>query len=400
MTFNYDSIPQGDGFDFSTPGPNKAENCRSIKRFFDYDINPFWDNKHISYDLERFPFRDGFLDVAREMKPGIDDLEQVHLYFDPAEELQLKRRWERWANSDQFSKMLDGFIESNLVAGFERESYMIQRTPGIRITRPNQEKVGRLVTYHNGFWNGYTNFLHFVWVPITRAFDSNTLWQSPWQQSRETMLRLHDESWTLKQVSDEVKKVSYPCNINYGQAWLFNAGHLHGTHNNETDITRCSFDFRVTMNGNPARVGFFRFPGDSLENEMTKVRRDGRWVVYVDVNTEMLRHTPHFMVREYCVQFAKNNGIDINDWKNEYWYCEWMPHFLELMQEGNVDGIIMPSMFGWTVGPDRTLELMADAVRNGVQLLFVDENLVISSMADIDAVRRRFEFIKPLDTNQ
>lgn len=393
--YNYDQVPSSDGFNFSTPGSNQDDNCYAIKQFFDYTPNPHWDNKSFDYDLGRYPFADEFLQLAQEMKPALMDLEQIHEHFTPSEELQLKRKWERYANSDRFSKKLDQFIEEYLVPRFPRNNYMIQRTPGIRITRPGQEKVGRLVTYHNGFWNGYTNFLHFAWVPLTRSWDSNTLWQSPWDQSREVMLKLHDEEWSLKRVEEECKKMSFPINVNYGSAWLFNAGHLHGSHNNETDITRCSFDFRCTMNGNPARVGFFRFKDDSLENEMTRVRRDGRWVVYVDVNTEMLRHTPHFMIREFCVQFAKSNSINITDWKNEYWYCGWMPHFRELMENGNVDGIIMPSMFGWTVGPERTLELMQSAVDHGVQLLFVDENLVVSDASDIERVRRRFDFVKP-----
>lgn len=379
---------------FIPPGSDNKQNYETINEFFNHRPRPFWDNNQIGYDLEKFPFRDGFLNLAQEINPAISDLEELHLYFNANEELELKRLWEKYSNSDYFSKLIDQFIKENLEKHFEDDIYMVQRTLGIRITRPGQEKIGRLVTYHNGYWNGYTNHLYSIWVPLTRAFDSNTLWQTSWEDSRRIIQQIHQHQWDLQKVSTEARKVSFPCNINYGQAWLFSQGHLHGTHNNDSDITRCSFDFRCAIKGNPSRPSFYRFPGDSLENETSKIRKSGRWVVYVDINTQALRYAPTFMVREYLVQFAKTHNIKLNDWKNEYWYCEWMPHFLEIMQQGNIDGIVMLSIFGWTVGPARTLELIRSAVSKGVQMVFVNENLVISGPGDIKQIERRFDFLQ------
>ena len=51
-----------------------------------------------------------------------------------------------------------------------------------------------------------------------------------------------------QKIQQECLKHSIPCNASW-QSWLFQQGHLHGNINNDTDITRWSFDTRVLVKG-------------------------------------------------------------------------------------------------------------------------------------------------------
>jgi hypothetical protein len=77
-----------------------------------------------------------------------------------------------------------------------------------------------------------------VWVPITNAFDSNTI-----------------------HVETDYGKGDYkPVNVNYGEALLFDGNCLsHGSISNHTNFTRVSFDFRFTPKREVLENFFKRF---------------------------------------------------------------------------------------------------------------------------------------------
>jgi hypothetical protein len=362
-------------------------------------IDPNWDNKSMSYDTTRYNWAELFLQGAREIKPGLTQLEDLHLFFATEELLELRKKFEKICNSSEFARLVDAYIEEYFDPLLPHTNYMVQRTPGIRLMVPDQEKKGRLLTFHTGYWTGYGKSMTYtVWTPITKAFDSNTMQVMSWEDTKEVIHDIHTHQYDMDRVQTECEKRSWPVNLDYGQAWLFNQGHLHGNINNTTGVSRVSFDTRMALKGEEfgyRRAGsFYRFKGESTENNLSKLNRDARWVTFIDQNCEYIFPTPNYMIRDFLIGYGRNLGLTVIDFHNEYRYCTWNPQFCNIVKQGHVDGIILPSVYAFNLSFEQRLEVFEEAINKGIQLLFADENLVLSDKQDLDRIRKLFDFIR------
>ena len=101
-----------------------------------------------------------------------------------------------------------------------KEELVFQRTPTLRIHLPKNKAVGDF--HRDREYNHPIEEIN-IWVPITSAFDTNTIW--------------------LESAFD--KEDYSPMNINFGQGLIFDSGLKHGNMVNVENLTRLSFDFRV-----------------------------------------------------------------------------------------------------------------------------------------------------------
>lgn len=98
--------------------------------------------------------------------------------------------------------------------GAEAESIYIQRIPTFRVHLRNSVAVG---TWHRDRDFGHDPQETNYWVPLTRTFDTNTIW-----------------------IENE------PVHAQYGDVIVFDgANSLHGNKVNDTSISRVSMDFRT-----------------------------------------------------------------------------------------------------------------------------------------------------------
>jgi sporadic carbohydrate cluster 2OG-Fe(II) oxygenase len=358
---------------------------KDIIRNYDYPLDSRWDNVTLEYDTKSYPWQEMFLSAIGELKP-IDDLTKLHNVFKTEELIGLRKYLERFSRSKEFSKLADKFFEEYVSDKVDGE-YLIQATAGIRTVVPNQRHKGRLLNWHTGYWTGYSNDMGTVWIPVTDAYDSNTMKVLSWDDSVELMSKIHGERWQLDRIEEECTRRMRSVDLKYGQCWLFNQGHLHGNVNNETGITRVSFDLRYcTKSGDfgPRRPGsFFRLIGTSQENNNTDT---GPWVVFVDQNSNYIGDTPHFMIREFLIASANQMKLNVVEWSNEYWGCTWMPKLQEIIQNKNVKGIMFPSIHAFSCTTSEAIELFEMSVNNGKQLFFADESLLVTTQNDIDLI--------------
>lgn len=350
--------------------------------------DPRWDNKILNYDTTKHNWSEWFLESVRELKPTLPNLEEVHLYFTTSELVGLRKHLEKLTNSKEFSQRLDLFFEDNisdLVSG----DYMIQSTCGIRVVVPEQENLGRLLSFHTGYWTGYSNQMGTVWTPLTRTFGTNSMQVVSWQDTIELMTNIHNNELDLDSIQKICVERCYPVEIEIGQSWLFNQGHLHGNVNNTTGITRMSFDARwATGDFGPRRAGsFYRFRGDHAEIDRSQIN-PGTWVVFVDQNSDYIGQTPHFMIREYLMQFARGLSIAPAEWSNEYWTCVWAPKLRDFVNKSSLAGIVMPSIHAFSCNTDLRIELFELALSNGIQLIFADENLLVTDASGIKKIEK------------
>jgi hypothetical protein len=101
-----------------------------------------------------------------------------------------------------------------------KEELVFQRKPTLRIHFPKNKAVG---DFHKDREYNHPIEEINIWVPITSAFNTNSLW--------------------IESAFD--KKDYSPINLNFGQGLIFDSGLNHGSMVNDENVTRLSFDFRV-----------------------------------------------------------------------------------------------------------------------------------------------------------
>ena len=153
-------------------------------------------------------------DIDNDIKPITKD---THSYYHKTFYKKLDSGW------DDFTVLYNKFIKEHVLKILGKEKILFQTLPNLRISLPNNVAVS---TWHkdsdkdNLHPSGEINFF----LPLTKAFDTNTLWIE----------------------SNTNKNDFNPINIDYGQLFIFSGGKLtHGNKINQTGKTRVSFDFRV-----------------------------------------------------------------------------------------------------------------------------------------------------------
>ena len=177
----------------------------------------------IEYDKERYPFQKVLAALFK-----VPVLDQLHLYWPGKtvktslgykDNLLLRNRMQGLRDDALFYKVYHQWITGVLSPYFNGHiSYSAH--PKMRVHLAGTESVSN---YHRDVdVTGKEQQIN-CFLPFTDVFDTNTLWV-------ETDYGLQDYK---------------PINLKYGQAILWDGGHLmHGTVKNQTCFTRVSCDFR------------------------------------------------------------------------------------------------------------------------------------------------------------
>lgn len=178
--------------------------------------------RDFSYDTKRWDFSNLIKSAIQET-----DLENLHTKTDF---VALERKqdqsspWHRMfyeAFPTIVQETYESFIREVIKPYFGVEYMVYQRIPTFRVHLVNGLGVGE---FHKDSDYNHRSFELNCWVPITNAYDTNTVWV----ESEED---LGDYS---------------PCNVTYGDILVFDGANLrHGNKINQTPTTRVSFDFRI-----------------------------------------------------------------------------------------------------------------------------------------------------------
>ena len=95
-----------------------------------------WDNKIVNYDLEKFNWRQYFLDAVQEKYPQIETLETTHKVMDPKELNDFAWDIQRICKTEEFARKLDAFFEEVIAPQTDGEDFMIQDVVGLRMVIP------------------------------------------------------------------------------------------------------------------------------------------------------------------------------------------------------------------------------------------------------------------------
>lgn len=171
------------------------------------------------YPLKRFNFPAVVADVL-----GVAELDDVHqVYSPPAPGAPDQASAAHLAFYDGFGKlreMYHEFLQCHVLPLF-RQDICVQRTPSFRVGFPGGMAVHEF--HLDSDYNHQRGTINF-WLPVTKAFDTNTMWVESAPCSGDYQ----------------------PVNLQPGQFLQFDATVLrHGNLYNTTGRTRVSFDFRV-----------------------------------------------------------------------------------------------------------------------------------------------------------
>jgi len=353
-----------------------------------------WDNCTLNYDTSRFDFREWIISVVQEVKPEVTELETMHKIVSPEELYKIKNHFHKACLRTEFMEMLDAFMAQYVPERICNKEYLIQRYPTLRIMEPNQAKKSRRLFIHKGVWAGNGEGLRTIWMPFTKAWDTNTLQILPLDISHELSKKCFDNCWSLDELEGECWKHSFPVNIDYGQAHLFSQHHLHGNVNNETDITRVGMDVRVLVKGEPylQRLpgAWLRFPGDYQSD--SKKDYSGKYFITYDAwVSNYTRNIPLPMQRSLIDDYCQKNKISYADQKAENAGMDWCPalqHFIKQKPEG----LVMLSIYALPDKKEWRDNILNLALENNVELHFANEYLVLKDKDDLKLIEDYLTF--------
>lgn len=359
------------------------------------DLDPRWDNQTLNYDLQKHNWPEYWLNIAKEKFPQIESLETVHNVLSTTEVVELGRYLQKNCGSQEFIDRVDSYYSDVVPGLLDGEDWMIQRFFTIRMVIPNQEKVGRLLQFHQGIWVGNGLGLRTIWTPFTKCYGNNSMQIMDWDISDEITKKCYDERWDYDRLQDECAKHCWPVTLDPGQAHLFQQHHIHGNFNNDTDITRWSMDGRILPKGGHYHRklpgGYFRFIGE--KDDTRTVDSSKKWITYAGWNTQFSSPIPLPMQRAIIDQYCDKHGIKINDYQFENEYVDWLPGLEKFISGYGIDGIVLCSIYCLPEDPFRRQTLLKLAVDSGVELHFANELCSVREQADIDHIQRIFKFV-------
>ena len=121
----------------------------------------------------------------------------------------------------------------------------MQNKVNLSIQQPNDESS--VLPIHSDIWTGDSPFQVVLWVPLTDASKSNSMFLLPPNESREARQRVAaGEFKSMDQIEREYHSQIVTMVVPYGKVLIFNSNCLHGNILNETETVRWSINCRFT----------------------------------------------------------------------------------------------------------------------------------------------------------
>jgi sporadic carbohydrate cluster 2OG-Fe(II) oxygenase len=201
-------------------------------------------------------------DEASLKYPGLDQLEFLHHYCDSSNVNDLRLSiFHRLNNHFGWKEVITNSIVHRLRSHLGPNIY-IQKNINISVQLPQDRSS--ILPIHSDCMSGDSPFQLNLWIPLTPAYGSNTMFLI----ERETSLRLIYQQTEMFAVSsmaskEQMDQVIQECNnvpitkkhyvhAQPGDFFIFNPAVLHGNEINTTTSTRVSLNVRLATIGAPS----------------------------------------------------------------------------------------------------------------------------------------------------
>jgi len=365
-----------------------------------------WNARLVEYDAARFPFAAWALDEVRRAGYAIESLDALHEVVPEQEVYVLSKQLCDATNAPAFRELLQAFIRDVLVPQGDLQGVIAaQRFLNVRIMLP--QKPHGVFPFHTGLLYGHGPASRSLWMPLTdvsRAEDrSGSMQIIPLERSRELIEEATRAELSIDEMTELFAAESHQVAAGPGQVCLFSQENIHGNFVNETGKTRVSIDFRLAE----ARFGdqlARKIPGGYFEilpeagEEPVRASQvaagDTRSrVIYLNNNTESTRAVPPHLQRHMIYDYCRRHDVSYDF---ELFELETLAHLPTLMHIVTRLGCspILYSIYALPEERERRREVYEAAIASGVVLYFVNEDLAVRALGDIDRVEAVLDFAK------
>ena len=362
--------------------------------------NPYfydqWQNKKLTYDIEKYNFPKLILDVIKEKFPSVVSLEMIHEAVEPSHISELCLHVQKAFARKEYMVLFDQFAEEYIAPKLQGRRYLIKRQPTLNCVIPNQSAHARRLPFHQGIFYNNGKGMATMWMPLTIATGTNSMYIANLEDSRQLTKEVIDQKMNLEQFEERCLQICNPVEKSPGEVHLFTQEHIHGNVNNETGVTRCAIDWHVLPEGGEYNGrepgGFFRLPGD--HEQSADADYTGKiFISYVGNNSRYDKNIPLHFQRKVIDEYCEGKGIVNSGVQFENEFLTWLP-ILEDFIKQKVDGIVMLSIHSLPDDKTRTEELLSLALENKVELHFANEFCSLKDLHDLQRIQTYLEFSK------
>ncbi len=374
-----------------------------------------WDARIVEYDAQRFAFDRWILAKVRALGHPLDRLERLHEVVAEERLYPLSKDLCAATNEPAFQSMVREFVldtvipKGNLVA-----PVAVQRSVNVRIMAP--QRPHGIFPFHTGLLYGHGPASRSLWLPLTdvsQPADASASMQIIGiQRSRELVQQAARERWSVDQMTQRFGAESWPLAAGPWRAVFFSQENIHGNFVNTTGKTRVSLDFRVAearFGDQLARKiagGYFELidqpgraalpPGGAAlrpRNSLGKAAGSRSNILYLHNNTPSTAGAPVHLQRAMVLEYCRKYGLEYHF---EYFELETMDHLPTLRHIVSVlcSNVVLYSVFALPEERKLRDELLDAALRNGVALHFVNEDMAIEDERDRSRVEELLAFAR------
>jgi len=371
-----------------------------------------WDAQIVTYPNERFPFNEWILSRVRAMGYPLEDLNYLHKAVPQPEVFKVTKQLCADTNLPEFRRMLNRFVRDVVTPkGKLRKPVAVQRFMNVRIMLPTTPDL--FFPYHTGLLYGHGIASRSIWMPfvdVTADEDrSRSMQIIGIKRSRELITYAINKQLSMEQMTEVFGKESHQIKAKPGSCCFFTQENIHGSGKpNVTDKTRVSMDFRIAegiygdLLGRKIPAGYFHLIPDSEEEEERLAQRPPREGVfkngksnisYVANNTSSTYPIPVHLQRYMLLDYSKKNGLtadlelfDLEDMLH-------LPTLWHIVEHRNVN-VIMYSIFALPEEEADRNRMLEAALKKGMIMHFVNEDLALTSADDLKTIKDYLEFSK------
>jgi sporadic carbohydrate cluster protein (TIGR04323 family) len=359
--------------------------------------------------LHAVPFDRWILDRIRTAGYPLDDLTELHSVVPEGEVYKLTKQLCGDTNLPEFRRMLNRFVrEVVVVKGDLKPPVGVQRFLNVRVMLPNHPEA--IFPFHTGLLYGHGIASRSLWLPLTDVSAPENYTASMQiidiAKSRELVRYAIDHRLSVEQMTEMFGKESWPLHAKPGLACFFTQENIHGNFVNVTGKTRVSIDFRVAeaqygdLLARKIPAGYFHLISETEAEEEPWGRDAARAVGfdngkinlhYINNNTSSTFGVPVHLQRYMILDYCERNNLN---YEFEMFELEDMVHVptLDHIVRTLKCNLIMYSIFALPEEEEARNELLTEAVKNGLIIHFVNEDLVLASERDLEIINRYLKF--------
>ena len=222
------------------------------------------------------------------------------------------------------------------------KDFFVQKVPTIRI-----HLIGRGITsFHCDSWYGHHVNAWSFWIPLTKVFDSNSLWIFKNKQQNDISYYtnyFNKKKLSLVQIDDYFSKNTEPCSLNVSQGLAFNGNEIHGTVINNTTKSRISFDFRIAEKiehlATKPMSNYWNFKNGKFTEENNEISSIPNVATY----STFLENVPSKNQILMASVISRDMGFNIIRNESEIINLNYLPVLKDLILSSEIDGVIIYS---------------------------------------------------------